>query len=236
MLITSRAVSWVRPAGQRALSRHPGGPAWPGPAGSARRRTPAARAGENPSNSSAMASSRGSRACSASRGPVRGQLDQRGPAVGGMRAAHHELRVLQRIHHRGHVPRADPELDAEIAHDRRAAAVQRLEQPEPGVGEAAAGPPSIQRTNADGEARGLRDQRRRRSASGRSARDSRAAGRRQARPSPGRPPGSPALRAQPQPRSALVPDPPATRPAYLGCFVDTIITYGNISASNFHRA
>ena len=47
--------------------------------------------------------------------------------------AHDQARVLQRVHHRGHVPRADPELVAEVAHDRRAVAVQRLQQPQPGV-------------------------------------------------------------------------------------------------------
>ena len=144
------------PPATLSVSRHPGGPGWPGPAGPARRRTPAAPRPRSPRIARPWRPA-GVPGRAPLRGPRPGRLDQRGPPVGGMRAAHYELRVLQRIHHRGHVPRADPKLDTEIPHDRRAAAVQRLEQPEPGVAETAAGPALHPAYERGREADGLGD-------------------------------------------------------------------------------
>ena len=75
-----------------------------------------------------------------------------------MRAADHQVRVFQRVDHGGHVPGADAQLHAQFAHDGWAAAMQRFEEAQPGVGEPAAGAAVRPAEEGRGEMGGLRDQ------------------------------------------------------------------------------
>jgi hypothetical protein len=75
-----------------------------------------------------------------------------------VRAPDHQVRVLKRVDHRGHVPGADAQLHAQFTHDGWAPAVQRFEEPQPGVGEAAAGAPVSPPEEGRREAGGLRHQ------------------------------------------------------------------------------